>query len=78
MWNLMEEKEEMVSGSKTICRKQSPTLLFQNVRFGYNDQDVLQDCSFDIKPGEKVALVGGSGNGKSTIVKVWSYITKMY
>jgi len=70
MWNLMEEKEEMISGSRTLCKKKPPTLLFENVRFGYNDIDVLKNCSFDIKPGERVALVGGSGNGKSTIVKL--------
>ena len=71
MWNLMEEKEEMISGSRSLCKKKPPTLLFENVRFGYNDIDVLKNCSFDIKPGERVALVGGSGNGKSTIVKVF-------
>ena len=67
----MEEKEEMISGCRTLCKKKPPTLLFENVRFGYNDIDVLKNCSFDIKPGERVALVGGSGNGKSTIVKVF-------
>ena len=67
----MEEKEEMISGSRSLCKKKPPTLLFENVRFGYNDIDVLKNCSFDIKPGERVALVGGSGNGKSTIVKVF-------
>lgn len=41
---------------------------FSNVGFSYgNDQQALTDISFTIKPGEKVALVGPSGGGKSTI-----------
>ncbi|MDF2441481.1 MAG: ATP-binding cassette, subfamily bacterial MsbA [Abditibacteriota bacterium] len=43
-------------------------LQFENVRFAYGDgPDVLHDISFDIKPGEVVALAGLSGSGKSTI-----------
>ena len=41
---------------------------FKNVFFGYTPGDtVLHDISFKVKPGEKVALVGQSGEGKTTI-----------
>lgn len=41
---------------------------FENVDFRYNDsKHVLNDISFEIKPGEKVAIVGPTGAGKSTI-----------
>lgn len=44
---------------------------FQNVSFGYEDDCyVLRDVSFKIKAGSKVALVGASGGGKSTIVNL--------
>lgn len=40
---------------------------FKNVTFGYNDLLVLDDVSFKIEKGEKVAFIGESGAGKSTI-----------
>lgn len=46
---------------------------FEHVKFAYPgrpDVDVLKDVSFQIKSGEKVALVGSSGAGKSTIVQL--------
>lgn len=41
---------------------------FDRVRFGYGDKQVLNDTSFTIEAGERVALVGPSGAGKSTIL----------
>lgn len=44
---------------------------FKNITFRYgNRKPVLKDISFDIPKGKKVALVGSSGSGKSTIVKL--------
>jgi ATP-binding cassette subfamily B protein len=44
---------------------------FRNVRFGYEpDEVVIKDFSADIKPGQKVALVGPTGAGKTTMVKL--------
>ena len=46
---------------------------FRNVWFAYNDDDyVLRDVSFTVKPGEKVALVGHTGAGKSSIINILS------
>ena len=44
--------------------------VFDDVSFAYGDDRVLQDVSFDVTTGEKVALVGPSGAGKSTIVSL--------
>jgi subfamily B ATP-binding cassette protein MsbA len=44
-------------------------VVFENVSFAYGEgPEVLQDISFEVKPGEVVALVGLSGAGKSTVV----------
>ncbi len=44
---------------------------FRNVWFAYNDDDyVLRDVSFKVEPGEKVALVGHTGAGKTSIINL--------
>lgn len=63
----------------TILEKEQPVLLeniqgkieFKNVWFAYeNDDYVLKDVSFTIDPGEKVAFVGATGAGKSSILNL--------
>lgn len=48
------------------------TIRFDNVSFGYQDakEPVLRNISFDIKQGESVAIIGSTGSGKSTLVKL--------
>lgn len=49
---------------------------FDNVWFGYNeDQYVLKDISFQIEPGQTVAIVGHTGSGKTTII---SLLNRLY
>ena len=51
-------------------------IVFDRVSFDYGDgKDVLKDVSFTIAPGQRLALVGASGSGKSTIV---SLILRLY
>jgi ATP-binding cassette subfamily B protein len=46
-------------------------IIFQNVRFGYTpDKSVINDFSVDVKPGQKIAIVGPTGAGKTTMVKL--------
>lgn len=47
------------------------TIQFNDLTFGYhNRRKIFQNFSLDIKPGERVALIGPSGGGKTTIVKM--------
>lgn len=61
-------------GSLSI-KKLSGHIKFNNVKFGYNDNKIIDDMSFEINPNQKVAFVGKSGAGKTTI---FSLITKLY
>lgn len=50
---------------------EKPIIEFTNVSFNYTQkQSILKDISFKIKPGETVALVGPSGQGKTTIIRL--------
>lgn len=50
---------------------QTPAIEFRNVWFAYEgEQWVLRDCSFTLAPGERVALVGPTGEGKTTIARL--------
>jgi ATP-binding cassette subfamily B protein len=55
-------------GAATAC----PHIAFDRVGFAYpgSDHQVLSDVSFELSPGQTVALVGNNGSGKSTIVKL--------
>ena len=59
------------TGGVTAPAPGAPAVEFCNVWFAYEgEQWVLQDCSFTVAPGERVALVGPTGEGKSTIVRL--------
>ena len=45
-------------------------IVFDRVCFSYDSRDVLRDVSFSINAGEKVAILGGSGEGKTTILRL--------
>ncbi len=66
-YEIMNLADEEDNGSVTNI-KLSGDISFQNVSFKYDtSKDILQDFSLDIKKGMKVALVGPSGGGKTTI-----------
>ena len=54
-----------------IERSSAGEVIFENVSFSYRaDDPILQDLSFRINPGEHVALVGPTGSGKTTIIRL--------
>lgn len=55
----------------TELRVSGGRIQFDQVSFGYRpDRPILRNLSFNVEPGQKVAIVGASGAGKSTIVKL--------
>lgn len=67
------EEEEVVEDVKNPISTEGieGAVEFDHVRFGYNeDKIIINDFSINIKPGQKVAIVGPTGTGKTTIVKL--------
>ncbi|MBI9044608.1 MAG: ABC transporter ATP-binding protein [Anaerolineaceae bacterium] len=67
------EEEEEIEETQDAIKLDTVTghVEFQNVRFAYKDDDiVINDFSADIRPGKKVAIVGPTGAGKTTMVKL--------
>ncbi len=54
----------------SAMQKNKPCIEFQNIDFAYENRKIFEDFSCAIKYGESVALVGGSGSGKSTFSKL--------
>lgn len=70
------EEEDSVTAEYANNMKLDGAIEFKNVEFSYlNDNDVLKNVSFSIKPKGKVALIGKSGEGKSTI---FNLLLKLY
>ncbi|MFD3448089.1 ABC transporter ATP-binding protein [Microbacteriaceae bacterium 4G12] len=71
VFELLEERYEIVSKPNAVSKQHMHgEVTFEDVSFRYQakDTDVLKNISFTIQPGEKVALVGLSGGGKSSLV----------
>lgn len=76
VFNVMDEAEEIDDGKKLVLDKVHGDVLVEGVTFGYNpDKTILKDVSVFAHPGQKIALVGSTGAGKTTITNL---ITRFY
>jgi ATP-binding cassette subfamily B multidrug efflux pump len=68
---LAEDEEVPDVENPTMPKNIEGHIVFQNVRFGYSsDKIIIRDFSADVKPGQKIAIVGPTGAGKTTMVKL--------
>ena len=68
---LEEEEEEQIAAHPVEMKHIEGTVDFEHVRFGYNpDQVIIKDFSAHVEPGQKIAIVGPTGAGKTTMVKL--------
>ena len=68
---LEEEEEDQIALNPADIEKVTGEVTFDHVHFGYNEnQTIINDFSAHVKPGQKIAIVGPTGAGKTTMVKL--------
>ena len=72
VFEFLEEKEEVKETDKPVSTVNlDGNITFEHVNFGYNkDKTIINDFSAKVKRGQKIAIVGPTGAGKSTMIKL--------
>lgn len=71
-FELLDEEEESPDPAEPVCvAKAKGEIAFSHVGFGYEPgKPLMKDISFSAKPGQKIAVVGSTGAGKTTLVNL--------
>ena len=70
LFQFLDMETEQNNG-KEVVTSRPPRLEFRSVQFRYEEnRPILQDVNFTVEPGEKVAIIGQNGSGKSTILNI--------
>lgn len=73
VFNVIDEDEEELDEEEAIeLHETKGHVKFENVTFGYEEELILDNISFEAKPGQSVAFVGHTGAGKTTIINLIS------
>ncbi len=73
VFEFLDEEEE---DNSSVCRpapdadKIRGEITFEHVNFGYSEEPVINDFNFTVQPGQRIAIVGPTGAGKTTLVKL--------
>lgn len=71
VFDVLDEEEVPEDNDKEVLENASGQLSFRNVNFSYDPKvKLIQDFSLDVSPGQRVAIVGPTGCGKSTIINL--------
>ncbi len=75
---VLNEKADIVNPEKPVYEVTDGSIVFDNVNFSYKKtggEYVLSDINLDIKPGETIGIIGGTGSAKSSLVNL---ISRLY
>ncbi len=68
---LNEEEEDQLAPNPVSTKNLSGNVQFEHVRFGYSEDKItINDFSADVKEGQKIAIIGPTGAGKTTMIKL--------
>lgn len=71
VFNFLDAEEEDDTGKAKLPKDVKGNVKFDHVKFGYDENKIIiKDFSADIKSGQKIAIVGPTGAGKTTLVKL--------
>lgn len=71
VFGILDTESHISNKGTELLTNAKGSISFKNVRFGYNEnEEVIKDISFEVYPGETVAIVGATGAGKSTIINL--------
>lgn len=75
---VLNEKPTITNPENPVMMVKDGSIIFDHVNFAYNknaDENVLSDINLDIKSGETIGIIGGTGSAKSTLVNL---ISRLY
>ena len=77
IFEIMDSADEIDEGKKELSiDSMRGNIEFQNIQFGYvQGEPVLKGLNLSVKPGQKIAIVGATGSGKTTVVNL---LTRFY
>jgi len=67
---ILEERPVVKNSAQPVTKEIQGKIEFRNLRFGYNGESVLKDINVTIEPGTRVALIGDTGSGKTTLISL--------
>ncbi len=69
---ILDEESDIADGTKNLKTVKDGSIVFENVDFNYkkSDRTCLSGVSLNIKPGQTVGILGGTGSGKSSLVQL--------
>lgn len=67
---MLRGKRDILDGAELPLPNQAHAVAFQDVRFAYGEQDVLKGISFHLHAGQTLGLLGRTGSGKTTLIRL--------